>query len=102
MPIALVDVKVKARWTAMAVIVGYAAAIGSLALIAPTQAWAKKSSIERLVEKGYANLTAEKPVKVESAGELEVAFSPNGGGTDLVNADPRRSMCSNRTLGRLA
>ena len=52
--------------------------------MAPTQAWAKESSIERLVEKGYANLTAEKPVKVESAGELEVAFSPNGGGTDLI------------------
>ena len=74
----------KARWTAMAVTAGYAAALGGLTLIAPNQAWAKKSSMERLVEQGYASLTAEKPVTVQSAGELEVAFSPNRGSTDLV------------------
>lgn len=72
------------RWTAMAVIVGYALALGGLTLIAPSQAFAKKSSMERLVEKGYTSLTAERSVKVESAGELEVAFSPNGGCTNLV------------------
>ena len=74
----------KARWTAMAVIVSYAVALGGLSLMAPNHAWAKKSPVERLVEKEYASLTAEKPVTVQSAGELEVAFSPNGGATDLV------------------
>jgi len=73
----------KARWTAMAVI-GYAVALGGLTLIVPTQALAKRGAIERLVEKEYASLTAGNSVKVQSAGELEVAFSPNGGGTDLV------------------
>jgi len=73
-----------ARWTATTVIVGYAIALGGLPLTAPSQVLAKKSSMERLVEKGYATLTAENSVKVESAGELEVAFSPNGGSTDLV------------------
>ncbi len=68
----------------MAVLIGYALALGGLTLIAPSQALATKSSLERLVEKKFATLTAEKPVKVESAGELEVAFSPNGGSTDLV------------------
>ncbi len=74
----------KARWAAMAVIVAYAVVLGGLTLLAPNQALARKSSVERLVEQGYASLTAEKPVMVQSAGELEVAFSPNGGGTDLV------------------
>src|ERR1035437_10264543 len=74
----------KSRWSAPAVIAGCAVAIVGLALIVPVQAWAKKSSIERLVEKEYASLTADKPVTVESAGELEIAFSPNGGSTDLV------------------
>src|ERR1035437_1843910 len=74
----------KTRWTAIAVIAGYAIALCGLTLIAPSQAWAKKSSVERLVEKGYAALTAENSVKVQSAGELEIAFSPNGGSTDLV------------------
>ena len=74
----------KARWIALALIVGYAVALCGLTLIAPSQAWAKKSSMERLVEKGYATLAAENSVKVQSAGELEVAFSPRGGGTDLV------------------
>lgn len=68
----------------MAVIVGYVAVFGGITALAPSEAWAKKSSIERLVEKGYASLTAGKPVAVQSAGELEVAFSPNGGCTDLV------------------
>ena len=68
----------------MAVIAGYALALGGLTLIAPNQALAKKSSMERLVEKGYASLTAENSVKVQSGGELEVAFSPHGGCTDLV------------------
>ena len=66
------------------VIAGYALALGALALFAPTQSWAKKSSVARLVEEGYASVTAERPVTVPSAGELEVAFSPNGGCTDLV------------------
>lgn len=61
-----------------------AAATCGLALIGPNQAWAKKSAMERVVESGYASLTAEKPVAVQSAGELEVAFSPNGGCTELV------------------
>ena len=74
----------KARWTAIAVIAGYALALGSLTLIAPNQALAKKSSMERTVENGYAALTAEQPVTVQSAGELEVAFSPSGGSTNLV------------------
>ena len=74
----------KARWTATAVTVGYAAVLGGLILIAPSQALARKSSMERLVDKGYASLTAENSVKVQSGGELEVAFSPNGGATDLV------------------
>jgi phosphatidylserine/phosphatidylglycerophosphate/cardiolipin synthase-like enzyme len=74
----------KARWTTMAVIIGYALTLGGLTLTAPTVAWAKKSSMERLVEKEYASLTAEKPVTIQSAGGLEVAFSPNGGCTDLV------------------
>jgi phosphatidylserine/phosphatidylglycerophosphate/cardiolipin synthase-like enzyme len=68
----------------MAVIVGYVVVLGSLALMPPSQAWARKGSFERLVEGGYASLTAEKPVTVPSAGELEVVFSPNGGCTDLV------------------
>jgi phosphatidylserine/phosphatidylglycerophosphate/cardiolipin synthase-like enzyme len=74
----------KARWIAVAGIAGCTVALCALTLLAPTEAWAKKGSIERLVEQGYASLAAEHPVKVESAGELEVAFSPNGGGTDLV------------------
>jgi len=74
----------KARWTAMAVVASYALALGGFTLIAPSEALARKSSTERLVEKGYASLTAENSVKVESAGKLEVAFSPNGGCTDLV------------------
>jgi phosphatidylserine/phosphatidylglycerophosphate/cardiolipin synthase-like enzyme len=72
------------RWTAMAVVVGYGVACGCAVVLAPSEAWARKSSMERLVEKEYANLAAEHSVKVESAGELEVAFSPNGGSTDLV------------------
>jgi phosphatidylserine/phosphatidylglycerophosphate/cardiolipin synthase-like enzyme len=74
----------KARWTAMAVIVGYVLTLGGLALTAPTLAWAKKGSMERMVEEDYARLTAEKPVTVQSTRELEVAFSPNGDCTDLV------------------
>ena len=74
----------KVRWTAMAMIAGYALALGGLTLIAPSQALARKSSVERMVENGYATLTAENSVKVESAGDLEAAFSPNGGCTNLV------------------
>jgi len=65
--------------TSQHTIAGYAAVSAGLTLVAPSEAWAEKSSIERLVESGYANLTAEKSVTVQSAGELEVAFSPNGG-----------------------
>ena len=68
----------------MAAIVGYAVALCGLTLIAPSHVLAKKSPVERLVEQGYAALTAEKPVSVPSAGELEVAFSPTGGAADLV------------------
>jgi phosphatidylserine/phosphatidylglycerophosphate/cardiolipin synthase-like enzyme len=74
----------KLRWTAKALIVGCVLAIGGLTMIAPNQALAKKSSIERMVENGYATLTAENSVKVQSSGELEVAFSPNGGCNNLV------------------
>src|ERR1035437_1803737 len=74
----------KARWTALATIIGYAVALASLTLLAPSETLARKSSMERLVEQGYAALTANDPVKVESAGELEVAFSPKGGSTALV------------------
>jgi phosphatidylserine/phosphatidylglycerophosphate/cardiolipin synthase-like enzyme len=74
----------KACRPAVALIVGCALASGGIALIAPSHAWAKKTSIEHWAEREYASLTAEHSVVVESAGELEVAFSPNGGGTDLV------------------
>ena len=74
----------KARWTATAMIVGYAAVLGGFTLIAPNEALARKSSMERLVEKGYSTVAAENSVKVQSGGELEVAFSPNGGATNLV------------------
>src|ERR1017187_4828029 len=68
----------------MAMIAGYAIVLGALTLIAPSQAWAKKSAMERMVESGYATHSAENSVKIEGAGELEVAFSPNGGCTNLV------------------
>ena len=74
----------KGRRAAIAAILGYAVAIANLAFMAPTHAWAKKGATERLVEQGYATLSAEKPIAVQSAGELEVAFSPNGGSADLV------------------
>ena len=78
--------QMKARWSAMAAIADPAMVLCALALIAPTHAWAKKSSVERLVEKEYATLTAEHAIKVESAGELEVAFSPNGGCPDNLRS----------------
>src|ERR1035437_4070179 len=74
----------KTRGTAMSVIVGLAVAVGSLTMLAPSQVWAQKSAMERVAAQGYATLTAEHPVTVLSAGELEVAFSPYGGCTDLV------------------
>jgi len=74
----------KGRWIAIAALVGHTVMVGGLALLAPSQALAKKSSMERLFEKGYATLTAENSVKVQSGGELEVASSPNGGSTNLV------------------
>jgi hypothetical protein len=58
------------RWTAIAVIVGYTVVLGALTLMAPIEALARKSSVERLAEEGYAALTADGPVRVESAGEL--------------------------------
>src|ERR1019366_2817138 len=76
--------QMKASWTVEARTLGYALVLASLTLIAPSQAQAKKGSVERLVESGYASLNSEKPVTVQSAGELEVAFSPGGGCTDLV------------------
>jgi len=72
------------RRTVVAVAIRYAVMVGGLALLAPTEAWAKKNAVEQLAEQAYATLTAEKPVTIQSAGELEVAFSPNGGATDLV------------------
>ena len=45
----------KARWTAMPVFAGYTVALGGLSLIAPSEVSARKSSMERLVEKGYAS-----------------------------------------------
>lgn len=74
----------KKRWTAVAAIVGFVVTLGGFTLTAPSQAWTKKSAMERAAEQGHASVTAERPVTVQSAGELEVAFSPNGGCTDLV------------------
>src|ERR1039458_436265 len=68
----------------MAMIAGYAIVLGALTLIAPSQAWAKKSAMERVVESGDATHSAENSVKIEGAGKLEVAFSPKGGSTALV------------------
>jgi len=87
-----------ARWTVVVAIAGYATMLASLTLIFPSQAWAKKSSVERVVEQGYATLTAGHPVMVPSAGELEVAFSPNGGATDLVIKVIRSAKTSIRVL----
>jgi hypothetical protein len=47
--------------------------------MAPGEALAKKSAADRLVKKGYASFTAEAPVKVTGAGDLDVAFSPHSG-----------------------
>jgi phosphatidylserine/phosphatidylglycerophosphate/cardiolipin synthase-like enzyme len=71
-------------WSVLATITANAVALAGLTLIAPSDALARKSAAERLVENTYASLTAEAPVKVQSAGELEVAFSPRGGATALV------------------
>jgi phosphatidylserine/phosphatidylglycerophosphate/cardiolipin synthase-like enzyme len=71
-------------WSVLATITANAVVLAGLTLIAPSDALARKSATERLVEQGYASLTAEGPVKVQSAGELEVAFSPHGGSTALV------------------
>jgi len=59
-------------------------ALAGLTLLAPTTALARKSAAERLVEQGYAALTAGGPVTLPATGELEVAFSPHGGCTALV------------------
>ncbi len=82
----------------MAMIAGYALALAGLTLIAPNQALAKKSSMERMVEKGYATVTAENSVKVQSGGELDVAFSPKGGATELVIKTIRSAKQSIRVL----
>ncbi len=74
----------KARSTMTSAIATYALAVAALTLLAPSEAFARKSAAERLVESTYASLTAEAPVKVQAAGELEVAFSPHGGATALV------------------
>lgn len=88
----------KSRWIAMAVIVGHTVMLGSLTLITQSQALARKSSTERLVDKAYSTLTAGNSVTVQSAGELEVAFSPNGGGTNLVIKVIRSAKTSIRVL----
>lgn len=49
----------KVRWTALTTIIGYAVTIGALALLAPSDALARKSAAERLAENTYAALTAE-------------------------------------------
>ena len=72
------------RRTATPAIASLVLVLSTVALTLPGQAFARKSATERLVESGYAALTAEAPVKVPSAGELEVAYSPNGGSTALV------------------
>ena len=72
------------RRTLTTAIATVAFALAGLTLLAPTTALARKSAAERMVERGYAALTAEAPVKVQATGELEVAFSPRGGCTALV------------------
>ena len=58
--------------------------LAGITLLAPTTAFARTSAAERLVEQGYAALTAGGPVTLPATGELEVAFSPHGGCTALV------------------
>jgi len=74
----------KNRKTVAATIATCAIALAALTLLAPHDAFARKSSAERLAEQGYAALTTDAPVKLQSSGELEVAFSPHGGCTALV------------------
>lgn len=88
----------KSNWRLIAVSATYAVVLGALTVVAQPDAFAKKSSVERLVESGYAALTAEKPVLLQSSGELEVAFSPNGGCTDLVIKVIRSAKTSVRVL----
>ncbi len=88
----------KTRRTAVAAIAGYVVVLGALTMMAPSAALARKISAEHLVEKGYATITAENSIKVQSAGELEVAFSPKGGATDLVIKTIRSANQSIRVL----
>lgn len=88
----------KTRRTAVAAIAGYVVVLGALTMMAPSAALARKISAEHLVEKGYVTLTAENSIKVQSAGELEVAFSPKGGATDLVIKTIRSANQSIRVL----
>jgi len=74
----------KTRKTVTTAIAAYALALAGLSLLAPSDAFARRTATEGLVEQGYAAVTAEAPVEVQAAGELEVAFSPNGGCTALV------------------
>jgi phosphatidylserine/phosphatidylglycerophosphate/cardiolipin synthase-like enzyme len=75
---------VKARRTALAAIATHALALAAFTLLAPSTTHARKSAAERLADSGYPGQTTEVSVKVQSAGELEVAFSPKGGSTALV------------------
>jgi phosphatidylserine/phosphatidylglycerophosphate/cardiolipin synthase-like enzyme len=74
----------KTRKTVTTAIATCALALVAFTLLAPTTALARKSAAERLAESSYASLTADAPVKIQSSGELEVAFSPHGGSTALV------------------
>lgn len=74
----------KTRKTVTTAIAAYALALAGLSLLAPSDAFARKTAMEGLVEQGYAALTSGGPVKVQAAGELEIAFSPRGGCTALV------------------
>jgi len=74
----------KARRTFTTAVATCAIALAGLTLLTPTTALGRKSAAERLVEQGYAALTAGGPVTVPATGELEVAFSPHGGCTALV------------------
>ena len=76
--------QMKIRHTVTTAIAAYALALAALTLLAPTTALARKGAAERLIERGYAALTAEAPVTLPATGELEVAFSPHGGCTALV------------------
>ena len=72
------------RWTISPIGACLVLATATLTFVPSSDALARKPTAERLIEQGYAAITGERPVPVPATGELEVAFSPNGGCTTLV------------------